>query len=362
MTPVVESVLVAVATIGLQERAWPQQPPTPSEWSEILSGLDTHRLTGLAALAVESGWLLLDDGQRAELAVRDVGTAAATIVAEAAMLDLAEELNAERVPFRVLKGSAAAQLDWSIPDRRRHMDTDVLVLRDDLERVIAIAHRLGASRRVPELRRGFDRRYAKSITMDSPRGGIDIHRTLIVGPHCFLVNIDDLWAEPRTFRVCGRDLLGLAPPVANVHYAMHATITGVQRLGNLRDFVECARHADLGEAATIARRWRATAVVQQACEHVRDRLCLPQDHQLVRWGATLTPTDDECRLAATYGQAARNPAALARASLRYVPGLSDKVRFASAVVWPSRANRATRKRSASDQATRLRQNLRRSSV
>ena len=359
MTSVVENVLVAVATIGLQERAWPQKPPGPSEWPEILRGLDTHRLTGLAALAVESGRLVLDDGQLAELAISDVRSAKSTVAAEAAMLDLADRLDGERVPFRVLKGSAAAQLDWSIPDRRRHIDTDLLVRGDDLAGVVAIAKRVGASRRVPELRPGFDQRFAKSVTMDSSRGGIDLHRSLVVGPHCFLVNIDDLWAEPRAFGVCSRDLLGVAAPAAHVHYAMHATFTGAQRLGNLRDFVECACHADLDAAAALARRWRATAVVKQACEHVRDRLRFSRDHELVRWGASLAPTDDEYRLAASYGQASRNAAALARASLRYVPGLPDKLRFAYAVAWPSKANRATRRRSPSDQASRLRQHLRR---
>jgi hypothetical protein len=358
MTADVENVLVAVATVGLQERAWAQEPPAPSEWPEILRALDSHRLTGLAALAVESGDLVLDNDQLAELATSDVRSAAGTVAAEAAMLDLTDRLDGEGVPFRVLKGSAAAQLDWSIPDRRRHIDTDLLVRGDDLARVVAIAERMGASRRIPELRPGFDHRFAKSVTMDSSRGGIDLHRSLVVGPHCFLVNIDDLWVEPRAFRVCDHELTGLAAPAALVHYAMHATITGVQRLGNLRDLVECARHADLDAAASLARRWRATAVVQKACEQVRDRLWFPHDHALVQWGATLSPTEDESQLAASYGLATRNGAALARASLRYVPGLPDKVRYAYAVMWPSKANRTTRKRSASDQASRLRGHLR----
>jgi len=357
VTPAPGEVLAAIATVGLREPDWPRQAPEASDWSEILRGLSAHRLTGLAVHAVESGRFVLDGAQRAELALVDLRTAEFTVVAEATMLALAAELNEERIPLRVLKGSAAAQLDWSLPDRRRYVDTDLLVPGGELGRVIAVAERLGASRRVPELRPGFDRRFAKSVTMDSPRGEVDIHRTLIVGPHAFLVDIDDLWADARGFRVCGHELMGLAAPVATVHYAMHATIAGAQRLGNLRDFVECGQHADLDEAARIARRWQATAVVQQACEHARERLQLGQDHEVVKWGATLAPANGERRVVATYAAGSRTAAALARASLRHVPGLVNKARFAYAIAWTSRSNRSARRRSASDQAARVREHL-----
>jgi hypothetical protein len=358
MTGAVADVLGAVATVGLADGRWPDRPPGPSDWPAIRQGLDNHRLLGLAALAVESGRLVFSDDQRAELARADAQAAAHTVTAEAALLEVSAVMDDAGVPFRVLKGSAAAQLDWSVADRRRWVDTDVLVAGDDLARAVALMEGLGARRRLPELRQGFDRRFAKSVTMAGARSEIDLHRSLVVGPHCFLVRVDDLWDDPRPFQVCGRLLWGLPAPVALVHYAMHATITGAQRLGALRDVIECARQADLDAAAAVAHEWKATAVVQRACGQVPERLGLPNDHPLVRWGAALRPTVEEHQLAGDYEPGARQASALARASLRYVPGVLGKARYAYAVAWPSKANRAARQRSASDQAAQLSRHLR----
>ena len=57
------------------------------------------------------------------------------------------------------------------------------------------------SRRAAELRPGFDRRFAKSVTMLDRLGGeLDIHRTLVRGVCGFQLDLDDWWASPARCR------------------------------------------------------------------------------------------------------------------------------------------------------------------
>ena len=154
----------------------------------------------------------------------------------------------------------------------------------------------GATRAVPELRPGFDRRFAKSVTLRSELGPeIDLHRTLVLGPHQFLVPISDLWSGPRAFASDDHELHTLSAEATLVHACMHATITGASRLASLRDVVEAFDGCAVDEVTRLAERWKARPMVRDAGEAAAERLGL-HDHPFVLWSRGVLPSPEEERL------------------------------------------------------------------
>ena len=327
--------------------------PTRDEWRQVAARLAVERLTGMAALLHVKGVLRLDDESTQELAELDARWSAHTLAAEDVQLSLARTLTADGIPFRILKGSALAELAWEWGEARRWVDADVLVPTDHLDDVITNCRADGATRLAPEIRPGFDRRFAKSVTLRSAAGPeIDLHRSLVLGPHTFLVPEADLWADPRSYVVDGVALSTLSAEATLVHTCMHATIAGASRLASLRDVVESFPGCSPDVASSLASRWRATPMVVAAGEAVAARLGL-HDHPFVRWATTRSPSDDERSIAAVYLPGRRTNRNMALASVRHIPGVVDKVRYALAMAWPSAAHRAWRGRSLSDQVRRI---------
>lgn len=68
------------------------------------------------------------------------------------------------------QGVGAGELGWEWGNARRWVDADVLVPTDYLDDVITNRRADGATRLAPEIRPGFDRRFAKSVTLRSAAG------------------------------------------------------------------------------------------------------------------------------------------------------------------------------------------------
>lgn len=327
--------------------------PTRDEWLDVAGRLPSERLTGMAALLHGKGVLRLDDESTQELAQLDARWSAITLAAEDAQLSLARSLESADIPYRILKGSALAELAWQWGEARRWVDADVLVPSDRLDDVVSRCVAEGAVRSVPEIRPGFDRRFAKSVTLRSAAGPeIDLHRALVLGPHTFLVPAGDLWADRRRYTVDDVELSALSTEASLVHTCMHATIAGASRLASLRDVVESYPGCSPDVAATLAARWKARPMVVSAAEAIAARLGL-DDHPFVRWARTLQPSPDEQSIAAVYGAGRRTNRNLALASIRHIPGVVDKVRYAAAMALPSAEHRAWRGRSLPEQVRRI---------
>ena len=346
--------LAAIAAHGLEGASEASISVDRESWRSLAGSLERERLTGLAALLHGRDVLRLDPESAEDLSALDASWAQHTLRAEDVMLEVAERLRVEGVAFRVLKGTALAELGWRWGEARRWVDADVLVPGDRIDEVVRWLEQAGAQRHVPALRPGFDRRFAKSVTLRSAAGPeIDLHRTLVLGPHTFLVDRRDLWAAPRRFEVEGAPLATTSAEVTLVHLCMHATIAGTSRLASLRDVVEAARGCDLDAAGEVAARWKARPAVVLAGEAVALRLGLPE-HDVVAWARSLQPSAEERRIASVYEPGVRGARNLAMAGLRHVPGVLDKVRYAAALALPSAANRTARRRSVSEQLRRIR--------
>ncbi|MCP6423258.1 nucleotidyltransferase family protein, partial [Klebsiella pneumoniae] len=82
------------------------------------------------------------------------------------------------------------------PALRSYGDIDLLVRAGQLAAAVDALAGAGAHRHHAEAHAGFDRRFAKAVGLTGPHGvAIDLHRTLVVGPAGFLIDLDDLFAD-----------------------------------------------------------------------------------------------------------------------------------------------------------------------
>ena len=176
--------LGAIAAHGLAgARPPPPGTPRPDEaWGPLLIDVGRHRLTGVLVTMVDAGLVDLSEAQRVELSERHESEMVTCLELEAMMLTGIEVLTAAGVAPVVLKGPALAHLIAADPAQRSFGDIDLLVRSDHVARALTALRAKGAERLVPELSPGYDRRFAKSITVGWDRFELDLHRTLADGP------------------------------------------------------------------------------------------------------------------------------------------------------------------------------------
>ena len=119
-----------------------------------------------------------------------------------------------------------------------------------------------------ELRAGFDRRYAKSVTLTWVDGTeIDVHRTLAAGPFGFAIDLPQLHSRTVEFKLADRTFHGLDPVAQTVHAAYHLALGADEvRASNLRDLALLVNDPaiDAREVVGLATAWRGAAVVARA--------------------------------------------------------------------------------------------------
>ena len=315
-------------------------------WAAVRHWVERDRLTGLACAALTAGQLVLEPEDEADLAALDRVVQQRTVRAERLTLLVADRLARLDVPFRVLKGPAVAHRAYADPAHRPFRDVDVLVPSASIDQVVQALMGDGATRPVPELRRGFDRRFAKSVTLRHPDGiEIDVHRTLCLGPLTHLVREEDLWTAARAISpVPGHDLPALDDDLVFLHACLHAGAGGDTSPLAHRDIVELAPAADLDRCTNLARRWRATGVVADALTSVRARF--PVLDALEQWASTLESIAEERRIAEAYRPGRRSSRSLLVDGFRHLPDLRAKLAYARALALPSAAHRRARHLSA----------------
>jgi hypothetical protein len=308
-------------------------------WRRAMAGARLDRLVGvLAGVAADQG---LEGQRREEIARLESEWALHTMRAERAMLAVAERFEQAGLPVRVLKGAVFAHGYWPAPELRVFADADILVRSADLDRAVELVLEDGGERPLPQVRRGFDRRFGKSVTMRNADGiEIDLHRTLVAGPHTFLVPESDLWGSAAEVRVAGRAVPCLPPDLQLVHAATHAVVSTAPRAASVLDVAFTGRVADLESAADIAERWKLRAVVREAGTRL-GALLGADGGAVVGWAAALEPSDEEERLHELFtGRRSFRRSALAAAP--YIDRRLDRTRFLVSLAFPSRAHRHAR--------------------
>ena len=310
-------------------------------WRRLLDEAHHHRIVGVLAVAATEEAAGVTGDRREQLAALEHQWVVHTLRAERTTVASVRTLDEAGIDHRVLKGAAFAHLRWPAPEMRVFGDADVLVRSDDLDRAVAALAAAGATRPLPQVRGGFDRRFGKSVTMrNTERVEIDLHRSLVAGPHAVIVPEDDLWSAPEAFEVAGTPLRSLPRHLQLLHAAVHAVASRSPRLASVLDVGFVSAEIDLASCAEAAERWKVRPMVREA--GARLEVVVGEDHPVVAWARSLPATAEEEELFALFaGETSFRRAA--RATVPYIRRRRDRLRFLASLAWPSPAHRKARR-------------------
>ena len=309
-------------------------------WTWLWSLVRARRLPGFLAAAVADGWPV-DRFQAEQVADGHRRAAASCLLLERLLLDLAGELEAATVTYRVLKGPAHAHLLYADPAVRAFVDVDLLVRAEDLAAAGAVLTARGGERRFPEPRPGYDRRFGKGAAYRLPGGWeVDLHRTLAPGPFGLAFDPAVLLSGASSLVLGGRTLPVLDAADRFVHACAHAVLGSPEPNDvALRDAAQAVEVGlDVPVALARAEDLGLGAVVARAVDDLVDRLWWEPPPSLRAWRADRVASRRERRWLASY----RGAGASVRKTLvavEAVRGPRAKAAYAAAVVLPSEAGR-----------------------
>jgi hypothetical protein len=330
----------AVAAVGLPGALveLPDRPLPDDAWRQLLTRTADARTSGLLLAAVDRGSMPVTDSQRDEALELHTGAMVQCLVLEALLLSTADYLDAIDVPFRVLKGSAVAHLDYSDPALRSFGDVDLLVRSEDFDRVAAALADVGHQRLFRQPRPGFDRRFGKSTTFaTADHLEIDLHRTFVLGPFGLTVDLPGIWEASETFALGGRTLHALAPEARLMHAAYHAILGAFPaRALALRDVAEMLLFGGHDDRSLVAlsESWQADAVLARAVRLAWERFRIADVTRLSAWATRHEAPTEQARRLALYETEQSSYAAQSLAAVAVLPRFRDKVAFVRTLSLP----------------------------
>jgi hypothetical protein len=331
---------LAVAAYGLagSQLRLPDEPLPDDAWKRLVAEVHHQRLPGFLAQAVGDGAFAVTQAQAHEAAQLHCRSMHLALFLERLLLEVVGDLRDHGIDCRVLKGPALARLDYPDPSLRSFGDVDILVPADQYDAACERLAARGATRRFPEPRPGFDRRFGKGAAFVSDAGlEIDLHRTLVLGPFGLRVRLEDLFARSTPFVVGGHTLLALDAEERFLHACLHAALgTSPPRLLPLRDVAQLLLSGK-GDPEALLRRcasWGAQAVVALAVQLAWDAFALADVVELSAWARAYQPTRAERSALDLYTTTRRTYSAQAAAALSAVPGLLAKGAYLRALLFP----------------------------
>jgi hypothetical protein len=343
--PEIEALARRVAGFGLPGRSSDIGEVAAPEWQPFLTLLSAERLTGLAEAARAAGSLRLSEEQSEELRSCHRDAMVWSLLIEQKLARLGTAFAEEAISFVVLKGPAVANSAYPDPSLRPFGDVDLLVGTADWPRACGLLEGLGYRRQLPEPRPGFDQRFGKAAVWgDSDSIEVDLHRTLVVGPHGLWVGPQELLGRTVVFSLGGRRLFRLDDTTMLLHACMHAVLGWWPPLmWTLRDVAQVAwsGQVDWSELVRLAHRWRLRAVLSEALRRTTDTLqvSLPTD---AAEATRLETSRTERKALAAYITEKRWRTGPAVSTLAAIPGLRHKLAYIRALVIPSRSFLAAR--------------------
>lgn len=346
----VRAALVAVVGHGLPRRDGAAAPAGPLDdrgWRGLLAAVHVERVAGLLDRAVADGALAATAGQSDDAETMAARSLHSVIHLERSLLRVAERMGERSIPFAVLKGPAVARLDETDPALRHFADIDILVKGGDLRSAVDALTDLGYHRDLPERRPGFDRHFAKEVSLaDSLGSELDVHRTLALGSFGLCIDLATLWEPTVAFAVGGAQLAALDAEGRFVHACLNAMLGDERpRLVALRDVARISTSHDLRpeRLAAIVPPGRGGAVVTMAVRACRSTLGAEVGAGAAAFAAraVLGPWE-RIALRAYRAHGGSNTLELLSGALG-VSG-ADRLRYLRALVAPDRAYRTARGR------------------
>jgi hypothetical protein len=337
----IERAVMAIAAHGLDGVQEPDPfRPSDAEWNQMLARISLERISGLAMESARLGSLALDDRQLDELLELHRGAMVWALRVEQKIITLAAMFDNEGIRFAVLKGASLAHTIYSESCLRSFADVDLLVGTGDYRRVCGLLERAGHVRRQPEPRPGFDVRFGRASVHKNPSDGVevDLHRTPGWGPFGLWVDPEELLDRREAFVLAGRPIGRLNDAGVLLNVAMHASLGArPPKLVPLRDILQVMARGEIewDLLARWARDWRLAAVLQHAFTTASGTLHAPVPVP-ARGFLVVRAPKREIRALKAYTDEGRERGGAALATLRAVPGVSDKLAYAAALVLPDR--------------------------
>lgn len=333
----------AIAAYGLAGSLTelPGRPLEDRPWRDLLAEVRRQRLTGHLVQALVDGAFPADDIQANEAGDLHSRAMGDVLVLEDMLISAVDVLATQRIEARVLKGPAAAHLDYPDPALRSFGDIDLLVRSTDFDPAVSELTGHGYRRRFPEPRPGFDRRFGKGVALWNPAGReVDLHRTLAFGPFGLRIRLNDLWGRAATFRIGGRNLSALAPELRLLHACYHAVLGDhPPRLVPQRDIAQMllTDQVEVDTVRRLAAAWQGEAVVAQAIRATWDSFQIADVVALSAWAQRYQPDQRELRDLALYTTERASYVGKSLGAVRAIPGVRAKFRYLRALAFPRRS-------------------------
>lgn len=335
----------AVAAYGLPGTLaeLPSAPLDGATWDALLYNAREQRVTGLLAWAIMDAAFAATEAQAAAASAAHTEAMASALTLEWALIDAITTLGKAGIETRVLKGPAAAHLDYPDPALRGFGDIDVLIRSADFRRAVELLTKAGYRRRYPEPRRGFDERFGKGASLRGPSGlEIDLHRTLALGPFGLRIPVAELWEAGSAVALGDLTVVALPAELRLLHACYHAALGHrVPRLVPLRDIAQLLLFGGIDQEWVLAAagRWGGQAVVAHAVGRAWAGLQISDVLALSAWAEQYLPTSAEKRDLSCYHDADASYATKAAAALRALPKIRDKLAYGAALAIPRREYR-----------------------
>ena len=327
--------LAFLAGYGLagSRRPAPGAPLDPTTWSRVLEAAESEHLTGMLVAAIADGAFPATDEQVKEVRARNADALATNVELEHHLLEVAEQLDAEGIEFRVLDGPAHAHIDYEAPALRYFSDVHILVRSEDFEPAVRTLERPGRSRSRSSLHPAFDGRFAKGVTVsgaDTP--SVHVHRTLVAGPLGLAIDRDALFDESESFVVADRKLEGLATEKRFLDACFRVALSRPAPLRSQRDVAQLAlsHELDAEHALDLARQWRAEPVVARAVDRAWFTLDLADAVPLSAWATHRQPGPRDGLLIDAYC-GGETSARHVFATSRWIPRRRDRLAYVCAL-------------------------------
>ncbi len=250
------------------------------ELAQLAQHAAWHRVVPFLAAAVRTSGVAVSDEAVASLARTHATRTAAHLRVLADLDAVVASLSEGAVPFLIVKGPVLSEYLYPSPDLRTYEDLDLLIPPGSFERAVDALRASGSVL--------LDRNWALTradtrgqLHLQLPMGTLaDVHWHLLNRENVrdgFSITTDELFERSREVVVGDRSVPTLDPVDTLLHVALHAALSGGDRLIWLKDIERALAvdQPDWDEVIRRARAWKAGRSIAVTLNRARRSLGAP---------------------------------------------------------------------------------------